>query len=164
MKNILDNLYVGNQQDYESTFFDDGFSFLLAAKEPWHRETLNYTSRSAPKEHPEYLWAYRDRGTKLILNMVDAPSSLFFSKEMIDESLLFIEEELFKGRNVLICCNKGESRSASIGLLYLIKNGIIKGEALEDCEAEFLKLYPDYNPGKGIREFVKMNFKEYSYE
>ncbi len=160
MKKILDNLYVGNQQDYENTFFDDNFSFCLAAKNPFHKDAVGYTGRACPKEHPEYLWAYREN--KLILNMVDAPSSLYFDKTMIDEALLFIEEELFKGKNVLICCNRGESRSASIGLLYLIKQGYIKGETLEDCEVEFLRLYPEYNPGNGIREFVKMNFKEYA--
>lgn len=162
MKRILENLYVGNQQDYEGRFFDDSFSFCLAAKEPFHRQALNYTGRSASKEHPEYLWAYRDRGTKLILNMVDAPSSLFFDKSMVDEALNFIEEELFKGRNVLIACNRGESRSASLGLLYLIRQGHIKCETLTDCEAEYLRIYPDYNPGNGIREFVKLNFKEYA--
>lgn len=162
MQKIADNLYVGNQQDYENTFFDDSFSFLLAAKEPWHREMIGYKGRACDKSHPEYLWGYRDRGSKLILNMVDANSSLFFDKNMINEALDFIEEELFKGKNVLICCNKGESRSASLGLLFLIKQGHIKGETLTDCEAEYLKIYPQYNPGNGIREFVKMNFEEYS--
>ena len=51
---------------------------------------------------------------------------------------------------------------SSIGLLFLVRQGHIKGETLEDCEVEFLRLYPNYNPGKGIREFVKMNFKEYA--
>ena len=163
MKKIANNLYVGNQQDYENKFFDETFSFLLAAKEPFHRQALNYTGRAASKEHPEYLWGYRDRGTKLILNMVDANSSLFFDKGMIDEALNFIEEELFKGKNVLICCNAGQSRSASIGLLFLIRQGYINGETLEDCEVEYLRIYPEYNPGKGIREFAKMNFELYKY-
>jgi hypothetical protein len=163
MEKILDNLFIGNQQDYENKFFDDTFSFCLAAKNPWHKEALGYTGKSASKEHPEYLWAYRDRGSKLILNMVDANSSLFFDKNMINEALNFIEEELFKGKNVLICCNAGQSRSASLGLLFLIKQGHIKGETLTDCEAEYLAIYPQYNPGNGIREFVKMNFSEYRH-
>jgi len=161
MKEVYKDLYVGNQQDYENKCFDDSFSFLLAAKEPFHRQALNYSGRACPKDNPEYLWAYRDRGSKLILNIVDASSSLFFNKDMIDEALDFIEEELFKGKNVGIFCNKGESRSASLALLYLIKHGIIKGETLEDCEVEFLRVYPEYNPGSGIREFVKEHFKEY---
>ena len=163
MQKIANNLFVGNQQDYENKFFDDTFSFCLAAKEPFHREMLGYKGRACDKSHPEYLWGYRDRGTKLILNMVDANSSLFFDKGMIDEALDFIEEELFKGKNVLICCNAGQSRSASIGLLFLVKQGHINGETLEDCEVEYLRIYPEYNPGKGIREFAKMNFELYKY-
>lgn len=163
MKKILDRLYIGSQQDYESTYFDDDFSYVLAAKNPFHKDAIGYEGKSCDKSHPEYLWAYRDNGNKLILNMVDAPSSLFFDKSMIDEALNFIEDKLELGRKVIVCCNKGESRSTSLALLYLIKQGIIKGETLEDCEVEFLRLYPQYNPGKGIREFVKMNFKEFKY-
>ena len=47
MQKIANNLYVGNQQDYEAKFFDDTFSFLLAAKEPWHREMLGYKAELA---------------------------------------------------------------------------------------------------------------------
>ena len=36
------------------------------------------------------------------------------------------------------------------------------GEDLVECEAEFLKVYPKYNPGTGIRGFVKENFKTYA--
>lgn len=162
MKKIIENLYIGNQQDYENTFFNDEFSFLLAAKEPWHREALGYKGRACDKTHLEYLIARREN--KLILNMVDAPSGLFFDKGMIDTALNFVEEELEKGRKVMIACNKGESRSASLGLLYLIKYGHIQGVTLEDCEAEYLKIYPEYNPGKGIREFVKEHWIEYMAE
>lgn len=160
MKEVSENIYVGNQADYEDgTFIPSEWSFLLAAKEPWHRSALGYTGRAAAKDDPEYLIARRDN--KLILNLVDAPKSIFFDKKVIDAGLDFIEEQLNEGKNVLICCNKGESRSASIALLYLIKHDLIEGDTLEDCEAEFLKLYPDYNPGEGMRGFVKENFEEY---
>lgn len=160
MKEVIKNLFIGNEHDYYNTAdSEDNFSYVLAAKNPFHKDFVGYEGKSCDKSHPEYLWAYSKN--KLILNMVDAPSSLFFDKSMVDETLKFIEEELFKGRYVLIACNKGESRSASLGLLFLIKQGHIKGETLEDCEAEFLKLYPQYNPGKGIREFVKEHFQEY---
>ncbi len=162
MKEVFKNLFICSQLDCERNVFDEkACSFVFAAKEPWHRQAVGYTGRACDKSHPEYLWAYRD-GNKLILNMVDANSSLFFDKSMIDEALNFIELEMSKGKTAFIVCNKGESRSASIGLLYLIKHGIIKGETLEDCEAEYLKIYPNYNPGKGIREFMKMNWREYA--
>jgi len=160
MKEIITNLYVGNQEDFETgIFIPSEWSHLLAAKEPWHRSALSYTTRAAAKDDPEYLMAKRDN--KLILNLVDAPKSIFFSKDLIDEGIKFIEEELGKGKKVSIHCNMAESRSPSIALLYLVKNGLIKGDTLEDAEAEFLKLYPEYNPGTGIRGFVKENWDYY---
>jgi len=157
MREVYKNLYVGSQEDYETGTFNDEWAFLLAAKEPWHRQALCYTGRAAAKDDPEYLMAYR--GNKLILNLVDAPKAIFFSKEIIDAGLDFITLNLSIGKKVLVCCNLGESRSPSIALLYLIKHGVIKGDTLEDCEAEFLKVYPEYNPGAGIRGFVEENWK-----
>lgn len=154
------NLFVGNQSDYEECYYPNEFwSFCLAAKEPFHRQAIGYTGRACDKSHPEYLIARRDN--RLILNLVDAPKAKFFDKSIIDAALDFIEEQLSVGKKVLTVCNEGKSRSASICLLYLIKHGIIKGATLEDCEAEFMKVYPEYNPGAGIRGFVKEHWMEY---
>jgi protein-tyrosine phosphatase len=95
------------------------------------------------------------------LNIVDAPKPEFFDIGMIDKALDFIEQKLSEGLKVLVHCNEGRSRSASICLLYLIKHGIINGDTLEDCEAEFMKVYPEYNPGTGIMGFVKEHWKDY---
>lgn len=160
MKEVIENLYVCNQEDYENGSFSDGFSFLLAAKEPFHRSAIGYSGRALNKDHPEYLMAKRDN--KLILNLVDAPKSMFFDKGLIDSALDFIGKELGKDRKVLIVCNQGESRSASISLLWLLKEGHLMGDTLEDVEAEFLKLYPNYNPGAGMRGFVKENWNYYT--
>lgn len=178
MKEVVKNLWVGDENDfYESllcTFepvksemeilmnMPEGWAVVHACKEPFHRMALKYTGRGAPKEHPEYLWSER-LGNRLAMNIVDANSSLFFDKSMIDKALDFIEQKLSEDKKVLVHCNEGFSRSPSIALLYLIKQGIIQGETLSDCEVEFLRLYPEYNPGKGMREFVKENFELYKY-
>jgi predicted protein tyrosine phosphatase len=171
MREIHENLYCGNEQDFYNnllcsfrpTTFEteirEGWAVLHACKDPMHRKLVGYTGRGCPKDSPEYLWA--ERGNRLALNIVDAPSSIFFDKSMIDKALDFIEKKLSSGLKVLVHCNVGESRSASICLLYLIKQGIIKGETLEDCEAKFMKLYPEYNPGAGMRGFVKEHWREY---
>lgn len=160
MREVYPKLYIGGQDVYEHFgYAHDEWAFVLAAKEPFHRQALGYTGRACDKNHPEYLMARRDN--KLILNLVDAPKPEFFDKRIIDAALEFIDEQLKKGKNIFICCNQGESRSPSICLLYLIKHGIIKGETLEDCEAEFMKLYPEYNPGAGMRGFVKEHWREY---
>ena len=160
MIKVLENLYIANQKEYEMTALSESeYSVLLAAKEPFHREALGYTGRAASKEDPEYLMAKRDN--KLILNLVDAPKAEFFDSLLVHTGVMFIEDEISKGKKVVVVCNQGESRSASLTLLYLLKCGIINGDTLEDVEVEFLRLYPRYNPGKGIREFMKKNFKVY---
>lgn len=176
MKQVFENLYCGSEEDLYNrllctrsiihtemellTMMPEGWAVVHAAKEPFHRMALGYVTRGCPKEHPGYLWTERP-GNRLALNIVDAPSSLFFSKEMIDKALDFIEQKLGEGLKVLVHCNEGFSRSPSLCLLYLIKHGIIKGETLEDCETEFMKLYPEYSPGTGMRGFVKEHWKEY---
>ena len=159
MKMVFEGLWVGNQTDYENGNFNDEWAFCLAAKEPFHRSTIGYTGRACDKTHPEYLMARRDN--KLILNLVDAPKAEFFDKGIIDAALEFIDERLKARQKVLIVCNEGRSRSASLCMLYLIKHGIIKGNSLEDCEAKFMKVYPEYMPGTGMRGFVKEHWREY---
>lgn len=170
MKEVFERLYCGNDNDWLNLEKEHvpgrdidqptkGWAVLHAAKEHSHREFLNYSSRGAPKGHPEYLFA--ERGNRLALNIVDAPKPEFFAKEMIDKGLEFIEQKLDEGLKVLCHCNQGESRSPSLCLIYLIKHGIITGDTLEDCEAEFMKVYPDYNPGAGVRGFIKEHWEDY---
>jgi hypothetical protein len=170
MVKVFENLYCGDDNDWLNLEKEhipgrqidqptNGWAVLHAAKEHCHREFLGYTGRGAPKDDPEYLFA--ERGNRLALNIVDAPSSIFFDKGMIDKALDFIEQKLGEGLKVLVHCNEGRSRSASIALLYLIKHGIIKCDTLGDCEAEFMKVYPEYMPGTGMRGFVKEHWNEY---
>lgn len=177
MKEIFPNLYCGSEQDfYRSLLCTDGpvksemellmcmpegWAVVHACKEPFHRMALQYTGRGCPKEHPEYLWSER-MGNRLALNIVDAPKPEFFDKSMIDKALDFIDEKLKAGMKVLVHCNLGESRSPSLCLLYLIKQGIIKGNTFSDCEIEFMNLYPEYKPGLGIYGFMKDHWREYA--
>lgn len=161
MEMVYENLFVSNQEDYELGNFDSKeWACLLVAKEPFHRQAIGYTSRALPKDHPEYLVARRDN--KLILNLVDAPKSIFFDKDLIKMAVDYIGEQLELGKKVIAVCNKGESRSSSLCLLYLVRHGLIKGDTLEDVEVEFLRLYPKYNPGTGMRGFIKENWGFYT--
>ena len=165
MKEILSGLYIGDDNDAEKLLHNDELSeswaIVHACKEPYHRNLLGYKGRGAPKDSPEYLFA--ERGNRLYMNIVDAPKSIFFDKSMIDKALDFIEKRMSVGMKVLVHCNEGFSRSPSLGLLYLVKNYQIEGDTLEDVEAEFLKLYPAYNPASGIRGFVEENWHLYKY-
>ena len=163
MIEIYPNLFIGDEHDYESKVrHEAGWCVVHACKEPYHRLTLGYTSRAAPKDHPEYLIARR--GNRLILNLVDAPDPAYIPKEIIDAALEFISTSLQSGNRVLVHCNEGRSRSAGIGLLYLAKNTdkVPKGDFLA-AEAAFRSIYPQYNPKSGMRGFMIGNWLIYTH-
>jgi predicted protein tyrosine phosphatase len=155
------NLFVGDEHDYVSrVVHEDRWAVVHACKEPYHRQTLGYSGRGAPKDHPEYLAARR--GDRLILNMVDANDPAFFAKEMIDQALDFIDEQLAVGHKVLVHCNQGESRAPSIALLYMAcRLHVLPTDSLEAAERAFVTKYPGYNPKPGIREHLRQNWQMY---
>lgn len=160
MIEIYQNLFVGTADDYEFQVKGQaGWSVVHACKEPYHRRELRYTSRAAPKDHPEYLIAKREN--RLILNLVDAPNPAYIPKEIIDAALEFIHQELSKGRNLLVHCNLGESRSPSISLLYLATRTEKLSKEFAAAENEFRQIYPSYNPGGGMRGFLVQNWGGY---
>lgn len=120
---------------------------------------MGYTGRAAPKDHPEYLIAKRDK--RLILNLVDAPNPDYIPKVIIDTAIEYIHEGLSNSQKVLVHCNLGESRSPSIGLLYLgIYTDKVPKEFIE-AEQAYRGIYLSYNPGPGMRGFMMQNWNEY---
>lgn len=159
MIEITNNLFIGDQNDFEfNVKGKDNWSVVHACKEPYHRALLGYSGRGAPKNHSEYLFAKRKN--LLFLNLIDTDSPAYISKAIIDVALKFIDEALFRNRKCLVHCNLGESRSPSIGFLYLAKNHLLSKDYYI-AENEFRDLYPAYNPKNGIRLFVKNNWNEY---
>jgi hypothetical protein len=161
MIEVAERLYVGSEFDYEGTVKrQEGWSVVHACKEPYHRLALGYSGRGAPKDHPEYLIARR--GNRLILNLVDADNPTFFSTEIFDAALHFIDDALGAGSKVLVHCNEGFSRGPSIGLLYIAARlKTIPSESHEAAEAAFIQLYPSYSPKAGVRGFLQLNWKRY---
>ena len=160
MIEIFTNLFIGTEQDYEYQIKGQpDWMVVHACKEPYHRRALGYTSRGAPKDHPEYLIARR--GNRLILNLVDAPDPAYIPKEIIDAALEFIHKGLSESHKVLVHCNLGESRSPSIGMLYLAINTDKLPKELNAAERTYRQIYPSYNPGSGMREFIINNWDKY---
>ena len=162
MIEVHQNLFVGNQSDYDfEVSRQDGWAVVHACKDPYHRRFLDYKGRGAPKDHPEYLLA--KRGDRLALNIVDAHDPAFFSKdEMIIPALDFIDEALSRGLKVLVHCNLGESRGPSIALLYMAARlGALPAESLEAAEEKFRSIYPLYSPKFGLREHLRQNWRSY---
>ncbi|MDR4969211.1 MAG: hypothetical protein RG740_06300 [Acholeplasmataceae bacterium] len=152
MKKISDKLFVGDQSDYENIVkYDKGYYVIHACKEPYHRQALGYSGRGAPKEHPEYLIAYRTN--RMICNLVDADDYRYIPFSLIEIVLKTINDKI-KNNYVFVHCNQGQSRSAVIGLLYLKDTTSLGSLNFCDAEKEFAKIYPDYNPNKGMRDFA----------
>lgn len=161
MIEIYPNLFIGNQIDYEHCvrFQPDDWFVVHACKDPYHRRALGYTGRGAPKDHPEYLIAERAR--KLILNLVDAPNPDYIPYEIIERAIEYIHEKMTENSKILVHCNQGESRAPSIGLLYLAKyTNLISSESLENAKKEFIEIYPNYNPSKGMQLFMQYNWQK----
>lgn len=168
MQKIIDGLFVGAAEEVPIAK-ENGFSILGVCKDPLHRqharlrgaEKEGYITRSMPKDEPEYLWA--DRGHELYCNLIDAPDVKYIPKEVIVRALMFIEDERHIRSRVLIACNKAESRSPSIALMYLIKLDTWKPENnFEDVVANFRDMYyPFYNPGRGMLEITKQFWEGY---
>ncbi len=154
MKQIYPHLYIGNDMDYMHVDLQGGWAVVHAARDPYHRLALGLEAR-AGKEHPEYLFALR--GDELCLNLVDAADPKYVSDVIVDTALRFIDQHLSSGREVLIHCNMGRSRSPTIGLAYLGYDHIAP-EDYEKALDAFRILYPDYWPSLGMKGYLEQNW------
>jgi len=162
MFEVTDRLYVGSLDDLRNFLFlenPEDFYILYCAKDPCHKNLVGYEGKSCPKDHPEYLVARR--GNQMALNMVDAPSPKFFSKEMITAGLDFMEEGYNKGLKVLVTCNQGVSRSPSMAFLFMATRLKELFEYFGDSIRMFKQLYPNYMPGDGIYAHMLENWDWY---
>lgn len=149
-------LFYCNAEEYEKLKSSGKkFSALLCAKHPFHKEIVGY-SNNCPKDNPEYLIAHRPEQNLMALNMVDAKRPEFFSKELVYPGLIFISQELEKGNDVVVVCNKGESRSPTMCLMFMMIDGFFDFSlSFDDVIYEFSLLARDWNPGQGILEYCK---------
>ena len=72
----------------------------------------------------------------------------------------FMERTYERGWDVLIHCDRGESRSPSLALLYLARNHIITSSGYADAAWAYRKIDPYYHPGRGIAVFLANNWKK----
>jgi hypothetical protein len=163
MIEIMKNLYVGNEMDYEMTVKrQEGWAIVHACKEPYHRQAVGYSGRACSKDHPEYLLARR--GNRLILNLVDVEDPNWVHPTIVDTAMQFIDEQLNDGNKVLIHCNQGFSRSAGLGILYLAHVGSYSGLDYANAETEYKSIYPPYAPAGGMRGYIIKNWSKYCAE
>jgi protein-tyrosine phosphatase len=152
LKEIYKNLYIGNEDDVPKAR-ERGYAIISACKDGKvsHRQLLGYTGMGAPKGD-DYLVARRPG--HLYLNLIDGDDPSYVPDKILDAALSFISESLDHNNPILVHCVEGKSRSASLGLLWLVKNGKLPAN-YNAAARQFQKLYPDYGPSDGIRLAVK---------
>lgn len=155
MKEIYTNLFIGNDVDCATYVKNSEYSIIHVCK-TCHQRAVGYKG-SLPSTHPNYLIYEND--THLFLNMVDMPTEFLpkFTNPILNCAISFIKREI-RNKKILIHCNIGQSRSPSIGLIYLAINGIISNNTFNTAMEEFRKLYPEYMPGTGIMLYMQHNW------
>jgi hypothetical protein len=157
---VFSNLFVGAEWDEQAIHGQTGWFVIHACKEPWHSRALGYSPGKAAPKGPEYFFARREG--RLILNLIDAPNVNFIPTEIIAAAVDAIQENIGQHK-VLVHCNQGQSRSPSIAFLYLLKfSNLFAGQDLNASIAAFQKLYPPFNPGRGMADFVRVNSHQYA--
>jgi hypothetical protein len=156
MIEVYPSLFVGTDKD---CFFHrkQEWAAVHACKSPCHQRILGYKG-SLPPDHPNYLICERD--CHLFLNIIDPPTPLF-KPELFIKSLNFISQHIL-ARKVLVHCNNGLSRAPSIVLLFLAKRvGKINNESFMQAASDFKKMYPYYQPGRGIATYLFQNWQAF---
>jgi hypothetical protein len=159
MKQIFQNLYIGTDRDCSDGMAAD-YAIIHACKYPCHSKAVGYRGNLS-KFHPNYLILEREK--HLYLNMVDMEQELspIYTNPIFKSALSFIDRHIKDDKiKILIHCNQGQSRSPSIGLVYLAKNGIISNASFKEAAMAFRDVYRDYIPGSGIAKYLSRNWAE----
>jgi hypothetical protein len=155
MFEVYEDLYIGDINDCKNLIDDRvNWSVVHACKDPCHKNYVGYQG-NLPPSHEHYLM-FKDEND-LVLNMIDARTPNFFSIEVVRSTMSFIESKLMFGK-VLVHCNRGESRSASIVMLYMSKVLKVLPNDYELAKFKFRQTYPKYNPSAGIDAFMSLNW------
>jgi hypothetical protein len=149
-------VYVGDNDDYDKIKDKDDFRSARMCKymTGGHKETLGYTSPAAPKG-PNYLHVKADN--RIAVNILDLHDPNMIPFECITVALDYIEDQLEKGKNVLVACNSGCSRGPSTGMAFLRSIGELPYN-FHRSEQVYKTLYPKYSPGMGIRQVMRDNW------
>ena len=159
MIEVHPNLFVGAETDEQQLHGQQGWFFIHACKDPYHRQALGYTGRAAAKDHPEYLIARREG--RLILNLIDVPDVKYIAAEIIDAALDAIQQNIGDNK-ILLHCNLGQSRSPTIALLYLAKfTKRFDSLSIDNAILAFREIYPLYNPAQGMADYARINWQRY---
>jgi len=154
MQEVYQNIYVGDENDC-FTNEREGWAVVHVCKNPCHARAVGYTG-NLQSTHPNYL--ILERGSHLFFNMVDMPRELLpeYTDPMIRKFLEFMQTH--SGKRILIHCNFGGSRSPSLAMFYMAKIGAIPNGNYEESATAFRRIYPLFNPNRGITLYLQHNW------
>lgn len=157
MRTVRDRLYVAGDDacpgtDPATAQVPDGRAVVHACKAPCHQDAVGYTG-TLPHDHEQYL-ALEDE-THLYLNLIDPPRPLF-KRASFEHFFRFARRHWSGGRELLIHCNRGRSRSPSLALVFLA--GVtddLPAASFADAAQAYVDLDPAYRPGRGIETYLR---------
>jgi len=152
MREVAENVWVGDLSSCQNA--DSSFRIVHACKIPCHQTGVEYRGNLS-SAHPNYL--VLEDGNSLFLNMVDMAQP--WQPRFADPMFKAMTDFCSKGGKLLFHCNQGESRGPSTALLWLAKQGVISSSSYADAAREFIVLYPNYNPAKGVTVYLSARWK-----
>lgn len=153
MQEVYERVIVANEMS--CTEGNRELAVVHACKSPCHQNAVGYRGNLS-NQHPNYL--VLEKENDLFLNIIDPPVPLFKSL-LFSRFLEFSDKHWSQGQKLLIHCNQSESRAPSLALLFLAKEiSAIPNTCYEAAIQEFIKIYPNYNPGKGIQTYFTKNW------
>ena len=154
VEEIIARLYVGDKEG-QPVAERRGYSILAACKDgspDCHRAVLGYTTLGAPKDANYYF--YRSNEKHMALNLIDVADPDMIPTETVDAGLKFLKERYDAGDKVLSHCIAGHTRGPLMMLAFLRTIGEMPSGFLAS-ERKFRALYPEYDPGRGMRVHVR---------
>lgn len=149
MREVFPRVFVGDELCCRAGSVD--CAVVHACKDPCHRRTVGYAG-NLPRNHPEYLM--REEDDDLWLNMIDPPLPLFQAQTFL-RFLAFASTRYDRGSAVLIHCNQGESRSASLALLFMARHlRALPPDSFDVARSAYGALDADYRSSAGIERFL----------
>jgi hypothetical protein len=159
VEEIIPRLYVGDREGQPEAE-RRGYSILAACKDgspDCHRAVLGYTTLGAPKDANYYF--YRSDAKHMALNLIDVDDPDMIPHEAVDAGLRFMKERYDAGDHVLSHCIAGHSRGPTMMLAFLRTIGEMPSSFLAS-EHKFRALYPEYDPGRGLRTHVRTRWND----
>jgi hypothetical protein len=160
LEEIIPRIWVG---DAEGVLEAErrGYSILAACKDgspDCHRAVLIYTTLGAPKDKNYFF--YRSDARHMALNLIDVDDPDLIPDEPIDAGLKFMKERYDAGDKIFSHCVAGHTRGPSLALAFLRTIGEMPGPSFLGAERKFRSLYPEYDPGIGVRTRIRARWKE----